>query len=240
MTTVGIPANEYSEPRRSDVTVLPAVLRRTAWGAVFAGATTAIGLQFVLTVLGIAIGISSTDAYESNTRIGTGAAVWWLITGTISLLAGGIVLGRTVGIQRSIDVLLHAFAMWAVTAIFGFLVIWATAGMATSTAGNLIGSTWNPTQRMSAIDRTAGQRATGQYQATEGDRGAVTGDRSATNRDGDRTLTTAEIEEARRAARTASWWTLIGLLMGIAASLAGSWLGTSDRLLVRASNVPRP
>lgn len=232
MTTVGIPANEYAEPRRSDVTVLPAVLRRTAWGAVFAGATTAIGVQLVLTVLGIAIGASTADAYGSDSRIGTGAAVWWLITGTISLLAGGIVLGRTVGIQRSIDVLLHAFAMWAVTAIFGFLVVWATAGMATTAAGNMIGTTWNPTQRVSAVERagaTGGQRSPVQYQATEGERGG----------DGLRNPTTAEVEEARRTARTASWWTLIGLLTGIAASLTGAWIATSDRLLIRASNIAR-
>ena len=134
-TTTGTVRRESDEP-----TFLGAVLKRTSWGAVIAGAVVAIGVQMVLTVLGIAIGVSATDAHDYNSRVAantaTGSAIWWLITGTIALLIGGCVVGRFGGMTRSPDVLLHGLTMWAVTALFGFLVVSGGAGM-------LYGSTMN-------------------------------------------------------------------------------------------------
>ncbi len=71
-----------------------AAWNRATWGPIMMGALAAIGLQFVFTTLGFAIGLSSVDG---NTRgngdtgqgMGIAASAWWLITGTISLMAGG-------------------------------------------------------------------------------------------------------------------------------------------------------
>lgn len=252
MTTLGMDRIGVLDTRRESASVLPAVLRRTAWGAIFVGGVTAIGLQLLLTVLGVAIGITAVDRTDSATGIGMAAGVWWLITGVLSLFAGGAVLGRTAGIQRSIDVLLHAFAMWAVTAICGFLLVWATASVAT-TAGSQVAASiaWNPAHvgQYGRSSSTAGAGALLGSQATAadpavgraGDREVARNDALATDRT-DRVdqPTTAELEASREAAQAGSWWTLAGLMLGAAASLGGAWLATADRLFIRPPSVAAP
>ena len=111
---------------------MPAILRRTSWGAVIAGAVAAISTQMILTLLGIAVGATTSDVAVGSDRIQhgitTAAAAWWLASGTLAILVGGCVVGRLTGMVRSTDVLLHGFTMWAVTALFGFLVVSTGAG----------------------------------------------------------------------------------------------------------------
>jgi hypothetical protein len=225
MTTVGFQHVSAVDARHHEnVTILPAVLRRTTWGAVFAGAVSAIGVQFILTVLGIAIGVSSA--------------------GIVSLMVGGAVLGRTAGIQRSIDVLLHAFAMWAVTAIFGFLMIWATAGVASAAGASAAGSlAWNPGFTAQHGDPRWNSRSSGtdtRSTLSTSEDGRVSKDNAADRLPALREPPLADAEKARHAAQTASWWTLVGLLMGVGAALGGTWMFTSDRFVVRPPNVATP
>lgn len=246
MTSVEMTRAGVTDARRDDLTVLPAVLRRTVWGAIFIGAITAIGVQVILTVLGVAIGVSSVDQADSAATVGVAASIWWLVTGIISLLAGGTVLGRTAGIQRSVDVLLHAFAMWATTAVAGIFLVWATASVAVTAGSNAAASVaWNP----GYIAQHRGSLASG----VEGPLGDVIqgGDRAGTTRaaeanDGRNAgalreqPTAGEVEEARKATRTASWWVLIGLVMGIGAALCGTWIKAPRRLMVRPLTVAAP
>lgn len=213
-------------PRREHhevVTVLGALLRRTSWGAVIAGAVASISVQMILTVLGIAVGITTNDVVLGRERIPqglqVGAAVWWLATGTASLFIGGCVVGRFTGMTRSPDVPLHGFTMWAVTALFGFLVV--TAG-----AGALYGTSMDATY--------VGSRAVYEGQA-EGEIVVRTGvGATDSNSDGHRVVVTQD--EAQRFVRSASWWTLLGLTLGIAASLSGCWLTAPDRIVLRPAS----
>lgn len=223
-----------------ELTALPAVLRRTVWGAVFAGALAAIGLQIIFTVLGIAIGISAADPSDTARGAGMAAGLWWLITGTISLCAGGMVLGRMGGIPRSIDIVLHAFAMWAVTAVFGFLMIWNGADAAARTGAGLAGAV--------GPQHLLGPRAAYALPAAdnrEQDSPSTT-DRSSDIREGmanpnldprdtrGPALSAADVEAARKAAQMASWWTLGGLMLGVAAACFGGWFAAPERIIVRA------
>jgi hypothetical protein len=215
--TYNIPA---SDPRATEPTYLSALLRRTSWGAVVAGAVVAISLQMIFTVVGVAIGATTTDfaaapADRVRDGLGLGAALWWLVTGTLALFAGGCVVGRFTGMTRSPDVLLHALVMWGVTALFGFFVV-------TSGAGMLYGTSMDATY--------TGARASAA--PIDGSSLIVTED-SAANPAGSAAQGVSS-EEARRYVRTASWWTLFGLLLGIAASLAGSWMTAPNRIIVRA------
>src|SRR5262245_50395024 len=100
----------------NDLTVMAAVLKRTSWGAVIAGAVTAISVQMILTVLGIALGVTTNEVVNGVVRtpenLKTAAGVWWLVSGAVSLFTGGCVVGRFAGITKSPDVLLHGFTMW--------------------------------------------------------------------------------------------------------------------------------
>ncbi len=202
---------------------------RVAWGPVIAGAVAAVAVQLLFTVLGMAIGLGSVNAYEaayssSPREVSIAAGAWWIGSGTISLLLGGMVLGRLAGLPRSNQLHLHAFTMWAVTAIFGFAVLWSGAGMASSTAAvAAVAETNSPTTYGSAGNgndlSTTTARASDPLSAVTGT-AAVRGN-----------LATAEI--SRRYARNAAWWSVLALCMGIAASLLGAWVCGPSTLPVR-------
>lgn len=229
----GVSGRDY-ERRDDDVTILGAVLRRTSWGAVIAGAVVAISLQMIMTVLGIAIGVTADNVISGADRVrdgmGFGASAWWLITGTLSLYIGGCVVGRFAGMARSPDVLLHGLTMWAVTALFGFFVVTAGAGAlyGTSMHDAYVGA--QAAQDGDTADGAFGAGGARRDTGTNGqDRTADQGGSTVVNADG-RVVTD---DEARRYVQAASWWTLVGLAAGIAASVGGSWSAAPTRIEVR-------
>lgn len=203
---------------------------RVAWGPVVAGAVAAVGTQLLFTVLGMAIGLGSVNAYEaaySTTprEVSIAAGAWWIVSGTVALLIGGMVLGRLAGLPRSNQLHLHAFTMWAVTAVFGFAVLWSGAGMASTTAATAA-NTINPTTYGTADNSGTDRTATGTTRSSD-PISAVSG---TAGRRGD----VVSAEEARRYARNAAWWSLVALCLGIAASLMGAWMAGPANLPVRA------
>jgi hypothetical protein len=188
---------------------------RRSWGPIMMGVVCAIGLQFIFTVLGIALGTSTgemaTGMDGSSVRtVGIAAGLWWLVTGTLALGAGGFVFGRLSGLPRSLPLSLEAAAMWSVVALFGFMVVWSGAGMlsqAASPIGAMSASSLDPygprVNRTGASDERAMSLANGR--STDAP-----------------TVNSARAEDVRRATRAASWWAMIGLLTGLGASLGGA------------------
>src|SRR5690606_3927196 len=139
-----------------------------SWGALFAGATLAIATQMLLTLLGVAIGLVALGATEgaSAEPFGIGAAIWWLLTGLISLFIGGLAAGRLSRAGYPIDGLLHGLLVWSVTTVF-------SAWLLTTAAANLIGGAFSGmTQYLSSPNAPdVGQMipgATGQEQGRVG------------------------------------------------------------------------
>lgn len=100
------------------------------WGAVLAGVAVGISVQLVLTLLGIASGLSMTRVQQGEAP-GAGALIWAGISMLISALIGAYVAGRMSGLKRKIDGILHGVVAWAVTTLL-FVVL------ATSTGGSLL------------------------------------------------------------------------------------------------------
>ncbi|HMO27051.1 MAG TPA: hypothetical protein PKB10_12360, partial [Tepidisphaeraceae bacterium] len=50
--------------------------RRFSWGAIFAGLFTALSVMLVLSVLGVAIGLSTVDRHDDPRNYGIGAGIW--------------------------------------------------------------------------------------------------------------------------------------------------------------------
>ena len=100
------------------------------WGAVLAGVAVGISVQLVLTLLGIASGLS----LSSVSAVGgpaLGALVWAGLSMLIAAVMGTYVAGRMCGLKRKTDGLLHGAVTWAVTTLlFVFL--------ATSASGSLL------------------------------------------------------------------------------------------------------
>ena len=72
---------------------------RLAWGAVWSGFLVAVGAFLLLSVLGLAVGVSAADvspATDGNARtLGIGAAVWSGVSLLIALFVGGIAATRS-------------------------------------------------------------------------------------------------------------------------------------------------
>lgn len=255
---------DYNE---SDLTRLPVVLRRTSWGAIIGGASVAAAVQLVLGLLGVAIGLTAVlpeygsmgttaeQARDAAQTIGLGAGIWWLVTGVLSLLLGGMVVGKIAGINRSCELAIHGFTMWAITAVIGFLFIWSAAGMMTVAGSNVVrpmsigfqpmDSALMPMSRQllspASRDSTANQQSPGTTSnaaSNAGTQAETPESRARVN--AEYRPTDQEVERLRKAARSASWWTLLALALGAGAATGGAWLAAPQRSIVTPSTTPAP
>ncbi len=124
------------------------------WSAVLAGVAVGISVQLVLTLLGIASGLSMTSV-QAGEAPGTGALIWAGISMLISALIGAYVAGRMSGLKRKTDGVLHGAVSWAVTTLL-FVVL------ATSAGGSLLSGLFSGlSQGASSVAQGAGGGAGG-------------------------------------------------------------------------------
>lgn len=230
---VGLPTRDRDVDHDNNESVR-LVWSKVSWAPVFAAAVAAISIQLLFTVLGMAVGISAAGADVADRAdgetISTVAGAWWLISGTVALLIGGAVYGRLASLPRSNELLFHAFIMWGLTAIFGFAVLWSAGTLGSisgSVAANRTGMSaagmGNAGNMMGGPGAVPGAAQSAQGQADQADRGDLTG----LNEDGRSPVA----EQARKVARNAAWWSVIGLCLGIVASLAGAWWAATDVII---------
>jgi len=96
------------------------------WGAVLAGVAVGVSVQLVLTLLGIASGLS-LSSISSVEGPATGALVWAGLSMLIAALIGTYVAGRMSGLKRKTDGVLHGVVTWAVTTLL-FIFLATSAG----------------------------------------------------------------------------------------------------------------
>jgi hypothetical protein len=107
------------------------LLRRTAWGAIFAGTFVAIACQMLLVLLGVAIGaatINPTTEADPAAGVGIFAGIWWLVTSIASLFVGGLVTAWLAGFPRWVDGMLHGLVVWALTMALSAWLVSTSAG----------------------------------------------------------------------------------------------------------------
>lgn len=115
-------AEDITRPRVED---LLSVGSRISWGAVLAGTVVALALQFLLAVLGAAVGVSISERIDPN-NLQTAAVVWSIVTTCAALFIGGMVTSQfTVG-ENKLEALLYGIIMWAV--LFVLLLVLAAGG----------------------------------------------------------------------------------------------------------------
>ena len=127
-------AVEVTSPRAEDVI---SVGSRINWGAILAGTVVALAMQFLLTVLGGAVGVSISDNVRAE-NLRMGAVIWTIVTACAALFVGGMVTSQlTVG-ENKVESMLYGIIMWALTLALvlalgaaGARMTWnATMGMA--------------------------------------------------------------------------------------------------------------
>jgi hypothetical protein len=134
-------AIEDQEPTKiyTPLTMEPAMepLRRplmpaVRWGAILAGVAAGVSVQLVLTLFGIATGLSVSDVAQDNGGAAMGALLWAGASMLVAAFVGGYVAGRMSGLKRKTDGVLHGLVSWAVTTL-----LFAT--VAASASGSILG-----------------------------------------------------------------------------------------------------
>lgn len=107
------------------------------WGAVFAGVASGTASYLLLTLLGVAIGLTAINPASSepvgNVPFATG--IWTGISLLISAFIGGYVSARMSGLSRATDGMLHGFVSWAATTLLYVI-------LTTSAVGAILGGTF--------------------------------------------------------------------------------------------------
>lgn len=132
------------------------LLNQVSWGAIFAGAAIALVAQAVINLIGVGVGLASvgvnaTDNPAAST-VSAGAGIWFVVSGIVASLIGGLIAGRLSGKPLPGTAGLHGLVSWAVTTLVVlYLLTSAASGIVGGTlstvsgalggAGNLVGGT---------------------------------------------------------------------------------------------------
>ena len=182
---------------------------RVHWGPIIAGLLTALTALLLLSLLGLAIGLTTVNAGAAAAQggppadTGRNSAIWAAVSGIVAFMLGGYVAGRTAAIfNRGWGALNGALVfMLAVP-----LILWlAGQGLGTvlGSLGNLSGAlASNPNAAQAA------QGAAGQAQAAA------------------QSIQPIDVARAAEGARNTAWGALGGSLVALAASAVGGYLGT--------------
>ncbi len=117
------------------------LLNTVSWGAIFAGAVTALVTQIVVNLIGVgaglaSVGINATDNPTAST-VSLGAGLWFVGSGIVASLAGGLIAGRLSGKPLPGAAALHGLVSWAVTTL---VVLYLLTSAATGLLGGALGT----------------------------------------------------------------------------------------------------
>lgn len=196
------------------------------WGPVIAGIFTVLTTLLTLSVLGLAIGLSTFDVGDPGRAFGLGAGIWGLISALIAFGLGGYVAGATARVRGGDRGILNGAMVWMVTiplALFllgsGVGTLLGIAGSAATAAGTVVGEAAD-TPAAQATAQAAGQAA----------QGAI---------EGAQNLPPGQVSQAVDTAGRTAWATLLWLGLGALAAIAGGFAGgqmqrTARRVVTRA------
>ena len=107
---------------------------RVRWGPIVAGFVTVIATLVVLTVLGLAIGLSAFEPDDAGgTTASTAAAIWGIITALLAFFAGGWVAARTAAVAGTANGALNGL-------LVGMAAIALTVWLVGTGLGNVLGA----------------------------------------------------------------------------------------------------
>src|SRR5947209_14505515 len=123
---------EATSPRASD---LLAVRSRVSWPAIAAGAMIAAAIYFVLTLLGVALGVE-VAVRGATAHLGAGAAIYSILTMLLAMFFGGWATSRLAVGESKMEAVLYGIILWGT--LFLGLVWLFSAGIRTG-FGAMIG-----------------------------------------------------------------------------------------------------
>ncbi len=125
-------------PSVTPVTSVPLAAVKLSWGAILGGLVVTLGVWILLTVGGLAAGLSSVDPRNpvSLQHAGVGTGIWTLAVALVSLLLGGLVAARTAGIVDRTAGAIHGAVLWGIALLATvFMVGSIVSGVASTAVG---------------------------------------------------------------------------------------------------------
>jgi len=208
--------------------VLP-VRSRVSWPAILAGAVIALTVYFVLTLFGVALGLSVSGHMDEN-RLGWAAGVWALVSMLLALFVGGYVGTRcTVG-ENKTEAALTGIVVWGV--VFSALSF-LTAG-AINTGLNAIMGIRSPA-RADTVRLTDDELRSLGFTDEQLAQMRTPLDRLRTRMG----TVPEEVKNLSHDPRTtaAAWWALTGIIVSLASAVAGALVGSGPNLVITALRV---
>ena len=140
------------------------LLNRISWGAVLAGAATALVVQLILAMIGIGVGLSAVTAASGDNpgagALSLGAGLWWAFSGIFASAAGGYLAGRLSGKPIASTAGYNGLTAWAVTTLVVMYLLTSSVGSLVGGAFSTVGSALSGTgQAIGGGVRTAAQAA---------------------------------------------------------------------------------
>jgi hypothetical protein len=183
---------------------------RVRWGPIVAGFLTALTSLLLLSLLGLAIGLTAVNAGDAAAQgaapadAGRNSAIWGAISGILSFLLGGYVAGRTAAVFDRNWGALNGALVFLLGVPF---TLWLASQGLGAVLGNLgsfaSGLNADPGQMQNAAQNAAGQAQ-----------------QAAAN------VQPVDVARAAERARNGAWGALAGALLGLGASALGGFLGT--------------
>ena len=187
------------------------VKNRVQFGPIVAGILTAIATLLILTVLGLAVGSSALEPRDSGTTIGTSAAIWGIVSALIAFFLGGWVAAKTAAVAGAGSGLINGLMVGA--AIFA-IVLWLTGSGVSGILGTLGSNIGDIT--------TVVQEETGGAEEAEAQAEEV-------QTDVEEQVAAIDPQAAFDTVQDGAWWTLLGLILPLAAAGLGGLVGHNER-----------
>jgi hypothetical protein len=206
-------------------------LSPVSWPAIFASLAVGVSVMLMLTLAGVAIGVSVIDPGADSPRaITMGAAAWQTISMLIAALVGGYVAARLSGLRRTADGLLHGAVSWGATTLLYAAL--ATTALGTLTAGMFGLLTPSTAERTASATASVATGDREQAQRTLESIG-LTSEQARTVMDKLNTPAAAtpspaarqQVEEAADTVGTATGWLTATVLLSLVLSMIGGAMG---------------
>jgi hypothetical protein len=110
-----------------------------SWGGVWGGVLIGIGLLFLLTALGLALGVSAVDPHSDNSSLGMGAAVWAGISLLLALYIAAMASTRIGAIFDKTTGMFEGMLVWVLSLLVIVYLASSGIGLVAGGAFKLIG-----------------------------------------------------------------------------------------------------
>jgi hypothetical protein len=113
-----------------------------SWGAILGGFVSGMASYLVLTLMGLAVGLSAIDPQSGEPvgRVPMMTGIWTGLSMVASAFIGGYVATRLSGLTRKTDGLLHGFVAWGVSTLFFTYLVTTSVGTVLGGAFSALGT----------------------------------------------------------------------------------------------------